>query len=182
MYFLLPSALDSSVGDEMDVHTKAIELHKEADDHKIKEMILHPILQIFLELKWDQIKKTYWFRLFLSIVFTFFLTWVCHGFFQNIYCRSCKEMDAHANLWTMTIYDPDLEDTLTIECFGKSHDMYDHHNSSCGACCKASASSEDLEWCAHIGNGTSYKGNHDVKNLGSLNSKYHLRCNKDLLR
>ena len=168
----------------MDVYTKAITLHKEADDHKMKEMILHPILQIFLELKWDQIKKMYWIRLFLSMLFTFFLTWVCHGFFQNIYCRSCKEMDAHAEVWTMTIKGSDLEDPLMIECFGKSHEMYDpgHHNSSCGACCENSTRSKDLEWCAHIGNGTSYKDNHDVKNLSSLNSKYQLRCHKDLLR
>ena len=182
---LVYSPIDSSVGDEMDVHTKAIELHKEADDHKMKEMILHPILQIFLELKWDQVKKIYWFRLFLTMAFTFVLTWKCTNFFQTIYCRSCKEMNGiHATVWgpwTMTVYDPDpLIAPLMIECFGKSHEMYDpgHHNSSCGACCENGTSTKDLEWCAHIGNGRSYKDHHDVKNLSSLN----LRCHKDLLR
>ena len=167
----------------MDVHTKAIELHKEADDHKMKEMILHPILQIFLELKWDQVKKIYWFRLFLSMAFTLVLTLKCYDFFQTIYCRSCKEMGAHARVWTMTIYDIPSH-PIMIECFGKSHETYDpgHHNSSCGACCENGTSSKDLEWCAHIGNGTSYKYYHDVKNLSSLNSKCHLRCHKDLLR
>ena len=170
----------------MDVHTKAIKLHEEADDHKMKEMILHPILQIFLELKWDQVKKIYWFRLFLAMAFTFVLTLKCNDFFKTIYCRSCEEMiGAHADLWgpwTMTVYDQG--DPLMIECFGKSHEIYDpgHHNSSCGACCENGTSTKDLEWCAHIGNGTSYKDHHDVKNLSSLNSKYQLRCHKDLLR
>ena len=182
---LVYSPIYSSVGDEMDVHTKAIELHKEADDHKMKEMILHPILQIFLELKWDQVKKIYWFRLFLAMAFTFVLTLKCNNFFETIYCRSCEEMiGAHADLWgpwTMTVYDPDNNNNpLMIQCFGKSHEMYDpgHHNSSCGACCENGTSAKDLEWCAHIGNGTSYKDHHDVKNLSDLN----LRCHKDLLR
>ena len=78
---------------EMDLHTIAMESEK-------SELLLHPLMQIFLDLKWNQVRKYYWCNLFIDIIFLICLTFSACQFLSMTYCQPCDESD---DTWSMNI-------------------------------------------------------------------------------
>ena len=65
--------------------------HK-ADDEKLP-LFLHPLLQVFLEMKWDTVRLYFWFEVFLQMFFIGFLTYT--GVYYVTY-TSCKPIEIDA--------------------------------------------------------------------------------------
>ena len=138
-----------------------------------KHLLLHPVLQSFLELKWGQIRKHYMSHLFLNAIFAILLSCTGYYFLDLIYCMSCDESINHHDGCTMPIVKPKGH----IQCFGlKSwNDSLNeftegvHWNESC---------LKGGESCALIfTNGTKV-----MTDLSELDSSHPLKCHKNFLR
>ena len=155
-----------------------MDLHLMAQDHGRSELLIHPILQVFLDLKWNQVKKYYWLNLFVDIMFVIFLTFTAYHFLDLIYCQPCDEMVDSS--WSMKTLDG------TINCFspdlncineefpelGYSDDFCKRYNIS-----NVSDYCKDPEKCARFTmNGDNVSGFYDTwENL-------NLKCHKNFLR
>ena len=78
---------------EMDLHTLAVK-------HEKSDLLLHPLMQIFLELKWNQVKKYYWFNLLIDVAFLICLLFSAYYFLDLTYCQPCNELNES---WSMNI-------------------------------------------------------------------------------
>ena len=65
---------------------------QKANDEKLP-LFLHPLLQVFLEMKWDTVRLYFWWDVFLQIFFIGFLT--CTGVYYVTY-TSCKPIKINA--------------------------------------------------------------------------------------
>ena len=74
---------------QMDLHLKVVKEEKE-------ELLLHPIMQAFLDFKWRNFQKTFLLYLILEIIFVVLLTIVGQHFIDMIYCHQC---DGTNNKW-----------------------------------------------------------------------------------
>ena len=79
-----------------------------------QKLLLHPVLQSFLELKWSQIRKHYIFHFCLNTILAIFLSWNGYYFLSLIYCMSCDESAREHHDCSMPIVDP----KGLIQCFG----------------------------------------------------------------
>ena len=157
-----------------------MDLHQDVQDYGRSDLLIHPILQVFLDLKWNQVKKYYWLNLFVDIMFVIFLTFTAYHFLDLIYCQPCDEMVASS--WSMktlngtiNCFSPDLH------CFNKEFpelgypenckELSEPYNSNVSDFCK------DPEKCARFTkNGDNTSGFYDTwENL-------KLKCHKNFLR
>ena len=142
----------SEENNEMDLHIK---VHQ----HGMDELLLHPILQAFLDFKWSMFQYTFMLHLMLELLLVVFLTIVGQHFMSLIFCQSAGDKISDQK-WSMDIVD--LNTNIIrgkINYFGK--------NDTC----------QDKEKCAFI---TFSNGTDGFENVAD---KYNgLRCRKNFLR
>ena len=152
-----------------------MDFHLMAQDHGRSELLIHPILKVFLDLKWNQVKKYYWLNLFVDMMFVIFLTFTAYHFLDLIYCQPCDEMVASS--WYMTTLNG------TINCFSPHAECYGNkfsencEGTASNICSNVTDYCKDPEKCANFTrNGDITSGFYDTgKNL-------NLTCHKNLLR
>jgi hypothetical protein len=91
-HFRPPNTTDKK--NEMDFHLKVAKYGKH-------ELLVHPIMQAFLDIKWGMFKKMFWLNLILDLTFAIFLTLVGHHFARLTHCHPCNEDE---NDWSMKTY------------------------------------------------------------------------------
>ena len=93
--------------------------HSLVQDHGKSELLLHPIFQVFLGLKWNQVKRFFWFNLLVDIIFVVSLTCSAYHFLNLIYCKPCDEIMDRSSVvapsWSMKINTNNSRGT--INCF-----------------------------------------------------------------
>ena len=72
----------------MDIH---LAVAKSGND----DLLVHPIMQAFLDIKWRLFRKTYWLNVLLDLLFAISLTLVGHYFIGLTHCHQCdgKHLD-----------------------------------------------------------------------------------------
>ena len=140
-----------------------MDLHLLAQDHGKSELLLHPILQIFLDWKWNQVKKYFRFNLLVNIIFVVLLILSAYHFLDMIYCKTCDEITGRT--WSMEIKINYNNTIGTINCFKPSLlNLTDY--------CR----SWDPEKCARFTDTSKKIQHYDTwVNLG-------IRCHKNILR
>ena len=152
-----------------------MDLHQDVQDYGRSDLLIHPILQVFLDLKWNQVKKYYWLNLFVDMMFVIFLTFTAYHFLDLIYCQPCDEMVVSS--WSMKTLDG------TINCFSPHAYCYGNtFSESCegktnNICSNVTDYCKDSEKCANFTmDGEITSGLYDTwKNL-------NLKCHKNFLR
>ena len=86
---------------EMDVHIK---VHEQGMD----ELLLHPILQMFLDFKWDRFQYTFFIHLLLELLLVVLLTKVGQNFMHLIYCEHEGDVISRDE-WYMNIFDSNFK-------------------------------------------------------------------------
>ena len=145
-----------------------MDLHVMVQDHGKSELLLHPIFQVFLDLKWNQVRKFFWFNLLVDIIFVVLLILSAYHFLDLIYCKPCDEiMD---RTWSMEI---NYNKTMgTINCFNTCQDQTKDKCSTLFENCT------DPEKCASFTkNGTS-----EPIQIYDTMEKLGIKCHKDFLR
>ena len=66
----------------MDIHLLAA---KSGND----DLLVHPIMQAFLDIKWRIFRKMYWLNMLVDSLFAIFLTLVGHYFIGLTHCHQC---------------------------------------------------------------------------------------------
>ena len=69
---------------EMDIH---LAVAKSGNDY----LLVHPIMQAFLDIKWRIFRKTYWLNMLVDLLFAISLTLVGHYFIGLTHCHQCDE-------------------------------------------------------------------------------------------
>ena len=67
---------------EMDIH---LAVAKSGND----DLLVHPIMQAFLDIKWRIFRKTYWLNMLVDLLFAISLTLVGHYFIGLTHCHQC---------------------------------------------------------------------------------------------
>ena len=91
-HFKPPNTTDEK--NEMDFHLRVAKYGKQ-------ELLVHPIMQAFLDIKWGKFQKMYWLNLFFDLIFAIFLMLVGHHFVRLTHCHECNK---DANDWSMKNY------------------------------------------------------------------------------
>ena len=130
-----------------------MDLHLLVQDNGKSELLLHPILQVFLDWKWNQVKKFFWFNLLLDIVFVVLLTFSADHFLSMTFCGTCDDyMDRG---WSMEIDNNNARGT--IHCFNEN----------------GSENCTDLEKCARFTEDGTNKLIQSYDTWGNLGIKCH---------
>ena len=151
---------DTSGQNEMD-------LHRFVEEHGKSELLLHPILQIFLDMKWNQIIRYYLVNLLSDTFFVIILILTAYHFLDLVYCVPCSEPDDE---WSMNINYNNLQGKIV--CFNPDGMFPENKDSACWP---------DLEKCASfipIG-GTKVNATH-MNTWKDPNVRF--KCHKNFLR
>ena len=153
--------------------------HEMAEEHGKSDLLLHPIFQVFLDLKWNQVKKFYWFNLLLDIVFVILLTCSAYHFLNLIYCQPCDEIIDIS--WPMEINTK--ETSGTINCFSPFGYCYENEQISDWDkkqenCSKITGACHDPEKCANFTDSTTSK----IINTYDTWKNHGIKCHKNFLR
>ena len=117
-------------GNEMD-------LHRSVKKNNRSSLLLHPIMQAFLHLKWKQVKRLYFVFMCFEVAFVVALSFLGYDFVRMTFCNYCGEkylrdeptdlFHPH-NLWKKEYgenfppYHHDIKPLGKIKCFIKSED------------------------------------------------------------
>ena len=156
-----------------------MDLHVMVQDHGKSELLLHPIFQVFLDLKWNQVKKFFWFNLLVDIIFVVLLTLSAYHFLDLIYCKPCDEIMDRS--WSMKINYSNTEGT--IDCFTPFGKCYENEKlNSCEKkkenCSKILKTCSDPEKCAR------FRDNKENKTIEPYDAwgNFSIKCHKHFLR
>ena len=149
-------------------------LHRIVNEQKTdkQKLLLHPVLQSFLELKWSQIRQLYIFHFFLNTILAIFLSATGYYFLNLLYCMTCDESTRKHHDCTMPIVNP----KGLIQCFGLNsfNETLDKFK-------------EGVKWHPDCKNGSEScalisftNGTKLMTNLTELN--LNLKCHKNFLR
>ena len=162
---------------EMDIHIK---VHK----HGMDELLLHPILQAFLEFKWSMFQYTFMLHLMLELLLVVLLTIVGQHFMGLIFCRSYG-YNISDQEWFMDIRDSTTKNlTGRINYFGSTcHEeekcdlMNSTTNRLTGHINSLNNKCQDKEQCALV------NFPNDTSGFVNVTAMYNgLRCRKNFLR
>ena len=161
------------------LYTNEMYWHLLVQDHGKSELLLHPIFQVFLDLKWNQVKKFYWFHLFLEILFAILLTCSAFHFLELIYCQPCDEIIDRS--WSMEINSNNTRGI--IHCFSPfSHCYEDEVPNNCekkeGSCSTIIETCPDQEKCARF---TEDSTNTTIESYDAWKN-ISIKCHKNFLR
>ena len=116
--------------DEMD-------LHKSVMKNNRSELLFHPIMQVYLHLKWKQVKTLYFIFMCFEVAFVLALSFLGYDFVRMTFCSYCGEKYLREeptdlfhphNLWAdgygenVSPYHQDEKPLGQLECFIKSED------------------------------------------------------------
>ena len=147
--------------------------HEMAEEHGKSKLLLHPIFQVFLDLKWNQVKKFYWFNLLLDIVFVILLTCSAYHFLNLIYCQPCDEIMDRS--WPMEINTN--ETSGTINCFSPFEFCYEKDQKQ-EDCSTVTNACKDPEKCANFTDSSKSK----IINTYDTWTNHGIKCHKNFLR
>ena len=106
------------------------------------DLLLHPVMKTFLNIKWSLYQKTFWVNLIIDIFYAILLTILGQYFLTLIYCQPCEI----SSDWFM-----EIENGLrneTIHCFGPFKFCNDTRLHSVQKCQELSNNCTDKERCA----------------------------------
>jgi len=77
----------------MDLHVfedqhNEMSLFMAAEKNHMKELFLHPLLQIFLSLKWDTVKPLFWIKLFFQLCLVIIMTYIGVKYVDTTHCNN----------------------------------------------------------------------------------------------
>ena len=184
-----------------------MELHENVQKNKKSGLLLHPIMQAFLYLKWKEVKKLYFLFMCFEVAFVIALSFLGHDFVRMTFCSYCGEKYLRNEpidlfhphkLWDQK-YGENVspyyknEDSLgQLSCFVKSEDECDDDDNP-GDCNKESIDFRNeitTDFCDDNQNKTTeqrdcalikFKGDKSQQ-LQSLKDDYFLSCHKHFLR
>ena len=96
---------------EMDIHCKF-------QNNDQSQILLHPLMQAFLHLKWNQVKKIYWVNLFLEIIFAILLTTQVYQVLGLTICTPCNDTSHKMSMDIVNL--ETMQPRGNIRCFGAS--------------------------------------------------------------
>ena len=167
----------SEKNNDMDIHIK---VHA----HGMDELLLHPILQAFLEFKWSMFQYTFMLHLMLELLLVVLLTIVGQHFMGLIFCRSYG-YNISDQEWFMDIRDSTTKNlTGRINYFGSTcHEeekcdlMNSTTNRLTGHINSLNSKCQDKEQCALV------NFPNDTSGFVNITAMYNgLRCRKNFLR
>ena len=131
-------------------------------------------LQIFLDLKWNQVKVYYWVTLLFDIMFVGVLIFSAYHFLNLVFCVTCLEAETPTfRNWSMNINYHDMEGK--IQCFSPNTTLFSISKEDQEICLK------DMEKCALF---LSIGGN--ITNATIMNTwklpNITFKCHKNFLR
>ena len=137
-----------------------MDLHIKVHEHGKDELLLHPILQAFLDYKWSMFQYTFMLHLILELLLVVLLTIVGQHFMGLIFCRSDGDKISDQG-WSM-----DIVNLTTNQITGKIN-YFGGNNSTC----------QDKEKCAFV------NFSNDTSGFVNVTAMYNgLRCRKNFLR
>ena len=156
-----------------------MDLHVMVQDHGKSELLLHPIFQVFLDLKWNQVKKFFWFNLLVDIIFVLLLTLSAYHFLDLIYCKPCDDIMDRS--WSMAINYNNTKGT--IDCFSPFGKCYENEKlNSCEKekenCSTILETCSDPEKCARFRDKRKNKMTEQYDAWGN----FGIKCHKHFLR
>ena len=156
-----------------------MDLHVMVQDHGKSELLLHPIFQVFLDLKWNQVKKFFWFNLLVDIIFVVLLTLSAYHFLDLIYCKPCDEIMDRS--WSMKINYNNIKGT--IDCFTPFGICYE--NEKLNSCEKRKENcSTILETCSDSEKCARFRDNRENETIEPYDAwgNFGIKCHKHFLR
>ena len=66
-----------------------MDIHLLAANSGNDDLLVHPIMQAFLDIKWRIFRKMYWLNMLVDSLFAIFLTLVGHYFINLTHCHQC---------------------------------------------------------------------------------------------
>merc|ERR1719491_1007817 len=131
-----------------------MDLHIKVHEHGKDELLLHPILQAFLDYKWSMFQYTFMLHLILELLLVVLLTIVGQHFMGLIFCRSDGDKISD-QFWSM-----DIVNLTTNQITGKIN-YFGGNNSTC----------QDKEKCAFV------NFSNDTSGFVNVTAMYNgLRC------
>ena len=193
--------------EDVSMESNEMELHRNVQKNKKSGLLLHPIMQAFLYLKWKQVKKLYFLFMCFEVAFVIALSFLGYDFVRMTFCNYCGEKYLrneptdlfHPHKFWDQKYGENVppyhknEDSLgQLSCFVKSEDDCDNDDNP-GDCNGESLDfrrSITTDFCDDIQTETTeqgdcalikFKGNKSQQ-LQSLKDDYFLSCHKHFLR
>ena len=70
-----------------------LDLHLKVAKHGQDELLLHPIMQASLDIKWKMFSRSYWLMMFFDLAFAIILTLVGSYFVSITHCHNCTDIE-----------------------------------------------------------------------------------------
>ena len=77
--------------EDVSMESNEMELHRNVQKNKKSGLLLHPIMQAFLYLKWKQVKKLYFLFMCFEVAFVIALSFLGYDFVRMTFCNYCGE-------------------------------------------------------------------------------------------
>ena len=193
--------------EDVSMESNEMELHRNVQKNKKSGLLLHPIMQAFLYLKWKQVKKLYFLFMCFEVAFVIALSFLGYDFVRMTFCNYCGEKylrNEPTDLFhpfkpwdgkygeNVPPYHKNEDPLGQLSCFIKSADDCDNDDNP-GNCNRESnefRSSITTDFCDDNQKNTTeqgdcalikFKGNKSQQ-LQSLKDDYFLSCHKHFLR
>ena len=116
-----------------------MDLHNSVKKNNRSELLLHPIMQAFSQLKWNQVKRLYFIFMCFEVAFVFALSFLGWDFVRMTFCNYCGEKYMRdeptilfhpRNLWADDVppYHQGVKPLGELKCFIKSEDNCQHED------------------------------------------------------
>ena len=77
--------------EDMKKESHEMDLHKSVKKNNRSQLLLHPIMQAFLHLKWKQVKRLYFVFMCFEVAFVVALSFLGYDFVRMTFCSYCGE-------------------------------------------------------------------------------------------
>ena len=75
-----------------------MDLHLKVSKYGLDELLVHPIMQACLDIKWNMFSKTYWLTMTFDLLFAIILTLTGNYFVNLTHCHPCNGTETD---WSM---------------------------------------------------------------------------------
>ena len=119
--------------EDMKKESHEMDLHKSVKKNNRSQLLLHPIMQAFLHLKWKQVKGLYFVFMCFEVAFVLALSFLGYDFVRMTFCNYCGEkymrdeptkLFLPRNNWTDDVppYHQGVKPLGELKCFIKSEE------------------------------------------------------------